>query len=242
MKALVLAAGLGTRLHPLTQNTPKALLLVDGRPLIYYSLKLLQKHGVKDVVINLHSLGDLIRKEIGDGRKFGMSIRYSWEPEILGTGGGVKKAAQLLDGSDFFVLNSDILIDLNLKELRRGHKKTKALATMVVRERGSDSSFTPVWLNRSRGIVRIGGEEAPKKGVKPYHFTGVQFLESSFPDLLPAERSCIIQQGYVPAIAQGKKVRGHLYEGYWNDLGTFDRLREAEQDLKTGRVKFSFIC
>lgn len=243
MKALILAAGLGTRLRPLTEKTPKALLLVDGRPLIYYALKLLQKHGVRDVVVNLHHLGDLIQKEIGDGGKFGMTIRYSWEPEILGTGGGIKKAARLLDEDDFLVLNSDVLIDVNLKDLRRRHKKTKALATMVLRERSPDSSFTPVWAGRSDRIVHIG-PEAPsqKKAPRPYHFTGIHYLESRFLDFLPAEgASCIIRQGYLPAIAAGENVRGYLYDGYWNDLGTFDRLREAEQDLRSGKVALSFL-
>lgn len=243
MKALILAAGLGTRLRPMTEKTPKALLLVDGRPLIYYALKLLQKHGVHDVVVNLHHLGDLIQKEIGDGGKFGMTIRYSWEPEILGTGGGIKKAAQLLDGNDFLVLNSDVLIDVNLKDLRRRHKKTKALATMVLRERGPDSSFTPVWTGRSDRIVHIGPEEgSPKKASLPYHFTGIHYLESRFLGFLPAEgASCVIRQGYLPAIAAGENVRGYLYDGYWNDLGTFDRLREAEQDLRSGKVVLSFF-
>jgi len=244
MKALVLAAGLGTRLRPLTENTPKALLLVDGRPLIYYSLKLLQRHGIKDVVINLHYLGDLIQKELGDGSKFDLRIRYSWEPEILGTGGGVKKASKFLDHDGFFVLNSDVLIDVDLKDLHRDHKKKKALATMVLRNRGQNSSFTPVWVGRANRVLGIGEDEtlAHKKGVRPFFFTGVHFLESRFLDFLQSDgESCIIRQGYQPAIAQGERINGYLYDGIWNDLGTFERLRDAEHDLKSGRVRLSFL-
>src|SRR5262245_7059025 len=109
MKAMILAAGLGTRLRPLTHSTPKALLLVNGRPLIYYSLKLLEKHGIREAVINLHYLGDLIQKELGDGSKFGLRIHYSWEPQILGTGGGIKKASTFLEQESFLVVNSDVL-------------------------------------------------------------------------------------------------------------------------------------
>ncbi len=242
VKAMVLAAGLGTRLRPLTENTPKALLLVNGRPLIYYSLKLLQKHGVREVVINLHHLGELVQKELGDGSRFGLHIHYSWEPEILGTGGGVKKAARFFEGESFLVLNSDVLIDLDLKALQRAHKRKKSLATMVVRERGPDSNFTPVWVGRSERIVGIGAEAPRKTGVRALMYTGVQYLEPGFLKDLPYDReACLIRQGYQSVIAQGGRVGGYLYEGYWNDLGTLDRYRQAEEDLRSGRARLSFL-
>ena len=98
---MILAAGLGTRLRPLSHTTPKALLLVRGQPLIVYSLKLLKKNGVTEVLINLHHLGDLIEKELGDGKKFGMKISYSWESTVLGTGGASKKESPILEGNPF---------------------------------------------------------------------------------------------------------------------------------------------
>lgn len=242
VKAMVLAAGLGTRLRPLTEKTPKALLMVDGRPLIYYSLKLLQKHGIRDVVINLHYLGDLIQKELGDGSKFDLQIHYSWEPKILGTGGGIKKASHYFDGEGFVVLNSDVLIDLDLKALHRSHKKSKSIATMVVRDRGDDSQFTPVWLGRSDRVVGIGGKPAQKSPLRPLMYTGVQYLEPAFLDFLPEDReACLIREGYQPAIAAKKRVGGYLYDGYWNDLGTLDRYRQAERDLKSGKIELSYL-
>lgn len=239
---MVLAAGLGTRLRPLTEKTPKALLLVDGRPLIYYSLKLLQKHGVRDVVINLHYLGDLIQKELGNGSKFNLRIHYSWEPKILGTGGGIKKAAHYLDGEGFVVLNSDVLIDLDLKALHRSHKRSKSIATMVVRERDDDSQFTPVWLGRGDRVAGIGEKPNPRASLRPFMYTGVQYLEPAFLDFLPEDReACLIREGYQPAIAAKKRVGGYVYQGYWNDLGTPDRYRQAERDLKSGKVALSFL-
>jgi NDP-sugar pyrophosphorylase family protein len=242
VKAMVLAAGLGTRLRPLTEKTPKALLMVNGRPLIYYALKLLQKHGVREVVINLHHLGELIQHELGGGAKFGLRIHYSWEPRILGTGGGVKKAARFFDQEGFLVLNSDVLIDPDLKAVYRAHKKRRAAATMVIRSREKGSVFTAVWVGRGDKIVAIGGDEAPLKSVHPFMYTGVQYLEPRFVKILPDHHeACIIREGYQPAIAAGEKISGFVYEGYWNDLGTLDRLRRAEDDLRSGRVRLSYF-
>jgi NDP-sugar pyrophosphorylase family protein len=230
MKAMILAAGLGTRLRPLTEHTPKALLLVNGQPLIAYSLNLLKKHGITEVLINLHHLGDLIEKELGDGKKYGMKIAYSWERQVLGTGGGIKKGEPFFEGKTFLVLNSDILIDAPLQALVRFHKKKKGIATMVVRGREADSPYSAVELGRGDRILSIG---APPTG-NSCLYTGVQALEPALLRFLPENaESCIIRQGYLPALAAGKKIFGYRYNGYWNDLGTLERYRQAEADLKT---------
>lgn len=243
MKAMVLAAGLGTRLRPLTENTPKALLMVNGRPLIEYSLLLLQKHGVRDVVINLHYLGDLIQKELGSGSQFGMKIHYSWEPHILGTGGGIKKASHYFEGEGFLVLNSDVLIDLDLKSFHRFHKRKKSLATMVVRDQDGECGFTPVWLGRGERIAGIGQRPEKPAALQPFMYTGVQYIEPDFLNFLPEDReACLIREGYLPAIGAKKRISGYRYDGYWNDLGTPDRYRQAERDLESGKAALSFLA
>lgn len=244
LKAMILAAGLGTRLRPLTNNTPKALLFVHGLPLILYSVLLLRKHGVREVTINLHHLGELIEKELGDGTKYGMKIRYSWEPEILGTGGGVRKASNRFRDAPFLVINSDVLIDVDLNDLFLHHKKQKGIATMVLRPRDDASGFTPVWVRRGNRIIGIGDDQRPsgKETAVPFMYTGVQILDPRFPEFLPDQgESCIIRQGYLPALAAGKKVSAYLYDGYWNDLGTLERYRQAESDL-SGKVNLSFLA
>ncbi len=244
MKAMILAAGLGTRLRPLTNNTPKALLLVDGRPLISYSLKLLQAHGIKDVVINLHHLGELIEKELGDGSKFGMRIHYSWEPKILGTGGGIKKASSFFGDEAFLVLNSDVLIDLDLKDLIQTHRRKKSAATMVLRPLEAGETFTAVWTNKAGRLIGIGDdiEEKKKQTSKACMYTGIQILEPRLLEAIPDGReACLIREGYRPAILRGDKICGYLYDGYWNDLGTLDRYRQAEADLKSERIKLSYL-
>ncbi len=238
---MILAAGLGTRLQPLTQNTPKALILIHHKPLIVYSLKLLKKYGFKEVLINLHHLGELIEKELGDGQKFGLKLTYSWEPTLLGTGGGVKKAQSFFGNQPFLVLNSDILIDLNLKQLFAFHKKKRGIATMVVRPREPESPYTPILLGRTDRVLEIGSTKIKAKR-SSVSYTGLQILEPRFLNYLPEnQESCIIRQGYQSALDAKEKIYGSLYTGYWNDLGTLDRYRQAESDLKSRKVKLSYL-
>ncbi len=235
MKAMILAAGLGTRLRPLTNTTPKALVLVGGRPLIEHSLLLLKQHGVHEVIINLHYLGELIEKELGDGRKFGVKITYSWEPELLGTGGGILKARSFFGKDPFLVLNSDILMDVNLRLLFKHHSK-KTLATMVIRQR-TDPAYTGLSINPKGCISKIGTEDSLS-----WMFTGAHIIDPALLEYLPEDStSCIIRQGYVPALEAHKTIGALPYEGYWNDLGTLERHRQAEQDIVSGRVQFSFL-
>lgn len=237
MKAILLSAGLGTRLRPLTLSTPKALLIVADIPMIVYSLKLLKRHGLTEAAINLHHLGALIEKELGNGKRFGMTLHYSHEKEILGTGGGVRRASGFFPGEPLVIVNSDTLIDVDLKRLIRFHRRNRGIATMVIRPREPDSGFSAIRLGKKDRIIEIA--EAAANG--EFMYTGVQVVEPRLFDFLPAGSSCIIQQGYRPALAAGEKVFGFRYDGYWNDLGTMERYRQADQDLTSGKVKLSFL-
>ncbi len=237
MKAMILAAGLGTRLRPLTEKTPKALIPVGGRPLIHYSLLLLKKYGFRDVLINLHYLGDQIEKALGDGRAWGLDIRYSWEPELLGTGGGIKKAESFFRGESLLVLNSDILIDVDLNQVMDFHEKRQAAATMVLRPLEAASRDTPLFVGADERIVSI--QQTPATFAKKRGYTGVQILTPRLTDYLPAhQESCIIQQAYRPALADGLPIFGFEYTGYWNDLGTLVSLQQAELDLNRTQLTF----
>ena len=133
MRAMILAAGLGTRLRPLTNTTPKALAPVAGRPLIEYALRFVRAQGIREVVINLHHLGDQIRARLGDGRDYGVRITYSIEERLLETGGGVKQAQAFLDGGTFLVVNSDAILDLDLAAVLAAHQRNRAVASLVLR-------------------------------------------------------------------------------------------------------------
>lgn len=237
MKAILLAAGFGTRLKPLTNTTPKALLPVGGVPLIYYPLSRLKAAGLTEIVINLHHLGDLIEKKLGDGRPWGLKIRYSWERILLGTGGGIKKSARLCGSYPLLVINSDVLFDFSLQDLMAFHRSRGGIATMMVRHRPPDSPHTPITMKGER-IVHMDTDRvsAPAASDKRFFFTGIQILEEPLIRQLPEGFSSIIQEGYQRALARGDVLHGLIQDGYWNDLGTPDRLQEAERDVISGRV------
>src|SRR6185295_6426419 len=132
-RAMILAAGRGTRLAPLTHTTPKPLVPVAGRPFIEHILEFLRAGGIREVVVNLHHLGRRIEEHLGDGARFGVRIRYSWEDPILDTGGGIKRAETLLGGAPFVVVNGDSLLELRLAELVEFHRARRGVATMAVR-------------------------------------------------------------------------------------------------------------
>ncbi|HEY6085824.1 MAG TPA: nucleotidyltransferase family protein, partial [Nitrospira sp.] len=133
MKAMILAAGLGTRLRPLTNTMPKPLLPVAGTPLIVWNLLLLKRHGFRDVIVNLHHLGPMIEQAVGNGAKYGLRIWYSQEPVILGTGGGIKQAEPNFSGEPVLILNGDTLVEIDLEALCAFHEQHRAMATLVLR-------------------------------------------------------------------------------------------------------------
>ncbi len=134
MKAMVFAAGYGQRLRPLTEKLPKALIPVWGRPMIEYPLRLLKEAGITEIIINLHHLGKMIEETLGNGEKLDIHIRYLREEGLLDTGGGLLRAKSLLDEGTFIVINSDVLIDLTLKDVVAFHQQKQATATLVLRE------------------------------------------------------------------------------------------------------------
>jgi len=158
MKAMILAAGFGKRLRPLTEKCPKPLLPVGGTPLIVWNLLLLRRYGLRDVMINLHYLGHRIQATLGDGTAWGMRIAYSVEQDILGTGGGLKRAEWFFDKKPFLVLNGDILIDLNLKNLMEYHARSGGIATMVLRDDPDVEQWGVVETDRQDRVLTINGD------------------------------------------------------------------------------------
>ena len=157
MKAMILAAGLGTRLRPLTDTTPKPLLPVAGTPMIVWNLLLLKRHGIRDVIINLHHLGTMISQALGDGSALGMRILYSHEPVILGTGGGIKQAEAHFNGEPVLILNGDTLFELDLGALRTFHRERHAAATLVLRKDPEAARWGLVEVTDRGEVVRITG-------------------------------------------------------------------------------------
>ena len=150
MKVMIMAAGKGTRLRPITDLVPKPMAPIANRPALYHILRLLYHHGIREVVINLHHLPDAITSYFGDGAWLGMKIEYSFEPELLGTAGGVKNNEAFLAGDTFLVMSGDALTDIDLTGLIAAHRRRRSLATLAVKEVADPSLF---------GVVVAGDDD-----------------------------------------------------------------------------------
>jgi NDP-sugar pyrophosphorylase family protein len=235
VRAMILAAGFGRRLRPLTDHTPKALINVGGRPLIAYPLALLRESGIREVLINLHHLGDQIRSALGDGRLYGVSISYSHEDPILDTGGAIKKAQPFLDGDTFIVINGDTLIDLSLREVIEFHRRAAAVATMVLRPDREAAHYGIIEIDRERRVRRFLGRPANVAGaLEPLMFTGVHVFEPALFDFMGEGRFGITTATYPALLAAGAPVFGHRFEGYWRVLDTHEGLAEGRWDVVRG--------
>ena len=208
MKVMILAAGRGERLRPLTDATPKPLLEVQSKPLIVYHLEALSAAGFTEVVINLSWLGNQIRDLLGNGAAFNLSIEYSEEPEALETAGGIQQALPLL-GERFIVVNADIFTDYDFTRLMQ----IDSIAHLVLVENPQHHARGDFTLNEST----LGIEGSPR-----YTFSGIsQYHRSFFNGLAPGK------QALAPllfAAAAKRQVTGELFRGDWTDIGTLERL------------------
>ncbi|WDY57625.1 N-acetylmuramate alpha-1-phosphate uridylyltransferase MurU [Pseudomonas sp. PSKL.D1] len=217
MKAMILAAGKGERMRPLTLHTPKPLVPVAGQPLIEYHLRALAAAGVTDVVINHAWLGEQIEAHLGDGSRFGLSIRYSPEGEPLETGGGIFKALPMLGDGPFLLVNGDVWTDYNFNQLR---KPLQGLAHLVLVDNPGHHGRGDF---RLQGAQVVDGDEA----AGTLTFSGISVLHPALFEGCKAgafKLAPLLRQ----AMADGK-VSGEHYHGRWVDVGTLERLAEVER-------------
>jgi len=237
---MILAAGLGARLRPLTKNIPKPLLPVGDTPIIVWNLFLLRQHGIKDVMINLHHLGHMIEKELRDGSQWGMRIQYSVEPVILGTGGGIKAVESFFDGEPFLVMNGDTLIELDLTKLLERHRSRDGVATMVLREDPEVERWGVIETALNHRVLTILGRGPkslpPDPPVLRYMFAGVHVIHPSLLNHCPQGKPSSIIDGYVAELEGGALIQGYIAKGYWSDIGTEERLAQAHRDVEAGLI------
>ena len=240
MKAMILAAGFGTRLKPLTDVTPTPLLPVAGTPMIVWNLRLLKRHGFREVVINLHHLGALIERALGDGGQYGLQITYSREPVILGTGGGIKQAEAFFAGEPVLVLNGDTLFELDLSALMKFHRAQQAAATLVLRKDPEAARWGLVEVSKRGDVLRITGRgrEVLETAV-PRMFAGIHILHPRLLQSVPVGCESSIIDAYVRGIQEGERIMGYDFDGYWSDVGTPERYAQVERDAATGLLSLS---
>jgi NDP-sugar pyrophosphorylase family protein len=231
MRAMILAAGKGTRLRPLTEAVPKPLLDVAGQPMIAFPLGLLRSAGIEEVVINLHHLGGQIRSRLGDGSAHGVRISYSEEDPILDTGGAIAAAREFLAGDTFAVLNADTVIDLQLRDVIAFHREQRALATMVLRPDPDAVRKDAIGIDAAQRLRCILGHPA---GVEPggaagrLMYAGVMVFEARVFDYLPRGVYSITRDVYPRLLDAGEPLYGYVHRGYW-------RVLDTPADLEAGR-------
>lgn len=245
MKAMVLAAGLGTRLGPLTDDRPKALLEIERRTLLEITLSRLRGFGIREVIVNVHHFADMVLEYLKTNRNFGMRIEISRENVLLDTGGGLKKAAWFfLDdaaGRDQPLLlhNVDVLSTIDLERLVQFHVEHDALATLAVQERTSSRYllFDEQLLLCGRRFERDQTIEVvrPCQSAQALAFSGIHVISPRLFAMMTEEGSFSIIDTYLRLAAQEEKLVAFRADGsYWRDLGTPDSLKQAVEDLRRG--------
>ena len=242
MKAMILAAGFGTRLFPLTIDRTKPAIPFLGRPLIGYVAEYVAGFGIKDVVVNLHHQPQSVMNALGDGSRFGVHIDYALEqPEILGTSGALDNARHLLEDDTFLIVNGKIITDIDLSAAIAAHKERGALATMVLKTNTRFEKFTEVEV--AGGNVRGFGGYPVRDGVEraepPLMFTGIHILEPRVFDYIPrGVYSDIVPTVYKPAIERGETIAAHVTDANWFELSTIPRYL----DISLAMMKGASVC
>jgi NDP-sugar pyrophosphorylase family protein len=245
MKAMVLAAGLGTRLRPLTDNRPKALVEVAGRTLLEITLTRLRQFGIRDVILNAHHFADMIAEYLQSNKNFGMNIEISREEVLLDTGGGLKKAAYFFqhtgDGKHPFLLhNVDVISEIDLDRMVHFHSEHHALATLAVQDRKTsryllfnDESFLcgrKSEKDHAAEIIR------PATDLQSLAFCGIHVISPGFLSRMSEDGAFSIIASYLRLAAGGEKILGFRTDQYyWRDLGTPEKVAAVAKELTVGR-------
>jgi mannose-1-phosphate guanylyltransferase len=228
MKAMVLAAGEGTRLRPLTLQRAKPALRFVDRPLICRTLRWLSAAGVEEAVVNLHHLPETVRAAIEEDTP-PLKIHYSEEPRILGTAGGLGKARGIFRGEESFLLvNGDCFYDLDMNGALEAHREAGSVSTMLLMENPDPEAFAGVEVDADGAVHRIAGRPGSRaRGLRSLHFIGIHVLTPEILGEIPEGVSDMNHDVYRDLIRNGVPVRGHQVSGFWNDIGTPHRFLEA---------------
>ena len=241
-QAMILAAGEGIRLRPLTLETPKVLLPVGGVPLIEHTLIWLKNYGISEVAINLHHMGEKIKEFLGDGSRFEMKVSYSPEETLLGTAGGVKRMEHFFK-STFVVVYGDVLTDFNLTDMIQFHRKKEAMATLAVLEIPNPWAVGVVEINEQGRVLSF--VEKPPCGSEAGNLAsgGVYILEREILDYIPGGVFSDFAYDIFPQLIEPSfPIYGYALkpEDYLTDIGTIDKYQKANEDVKAGRVKIRY--
>jgi NDP-sugar pyrophosphorylase family protein len=237
MQALILAGGKGTRLRPLTVYTPKPVVPICNRPFLLYQLDTLRRAGVTDITLSLSYQPEKIEQQLGDGSNFGVKLKYTVEPQPMGTAGAYKFAEDLIR-EPTVVFNGDILTDLDLKTVIRQHKERKATATIVLTPVEDASMYGVVETDADGRVLRFLEKPKPEETSCRNINAGTYVLEPSVLDLIPRGENHSFEYGLFPNLLQkSEPFFAHIPQRtYWLDIGTPARYLQAHRDMLANRV------
>jgi len=223
---MILSAGFGSRLRPLTNHMPKALIPFGNDTMLDHQINYLKSNGITKIIINLHYLGHMIKKHVQHRHDTDITITFSDEKEILGTGGGIQQASHLFQCTPIVIINCDIIIDYPLQSLIHAHAKNNAIATMVLRPLAMEDPYTPVNRAPNGHITQFHSGQ--------YHYTGLQVLSPEFINILPkaGHASCLINDGYAKAVSHNLPIASVIHDNHWHDIGTHDQYNKALKNFK----------
>jgi NDP-sugar pyrophosphorylase family protein len=224
MKAMVLAAGLGTRLRPLTNTRPKALVETGGRTLLEITLSRLKTFGIHDVIVNVHHFADMVVEYLRANDNFGMRIEISREDVLLDTGGGLKRAGWFFGSNPhepFVMHNVDVLTNIDLHRIAEFHVKENALATLAVQDRKTSRYL----LFDESGLLR-GRSPVPEPGFQSLGFAGIQVISPRLLSMMGTEEVFSIIGTYLDAAQRGERILGFRADEFeWKDVGRLEHLK-----------------
>jgi len=236
MRAIVLSAGYGTRLWPLTEDRTKPAIPMLGKPLVGYVAEYVAAYGFDEIVVNLHHRPESVRKALGDGSRFGVKLHYVEEPEILGTSGALDNTREFFEHDTFLVVNGKIITDIDLQAALETHRKNNALATLVLLPNPRRERFSVVETEAGR-VTRFGGMPdppavGPSVGSAPLMFTGIHIMEPRIFEYIPrGVFSDSVTHVYPQAMANGEIIAAHVASGKWRELSTLKRYLDISLEM-----------
>jgi mannose-1-phosphate guanylyltransferase len=237
LKAVILVGGPGTRLQPLTFNTPKSVVPVMNRPFMEHTIAYLRQFGIEDIILTLNYLPEAITSYFNDGSRCGVNLTYCLEQEPLGTAGAVKNTEAYLDDT-FIVLNGDVFTDMDLSEMIARHRASKAIASISLSWVDNPGAFGVVETDDDRRVKRFIEKPPPGEETTNWINAGIYVLEPEVLEHIPANTHYMFERGLFPHLLEaGKAVYGYPFRGYWMDMGTPEKYFSLNTDLLTGKAR-----
>lgn len=238
MKAFILAAGIGTRLKPLTDHQPKVMFKIGNKPILEHLINLCRHHQIKDIILSTHYLSDQIVDYFQDGKQAGVHINYSHETIRLGGAGAMKLAEPLLKDDDFIVLNGDVLTNVNLTKMISFHRRQQGLAAFLVHNTDHPLDSDLVEFD-STGLIKRFFRPQPGDKFKPVSKTGTHIFKPSVLNFIPPRQEFSLEKQLIPKLlAANQPLYAYFSDCYSKDMGTLERLAQVRKDYQDGKTSF----